>query len=60
MERAKVEDLVSATARLCLWLAGDLEPVSIDVAEQDLDSLYELCIAVERLGRSTFGERWTE
>lgn len=47
-DRTDVQELVSAAARLGLWLAGELEPVSSDVAERDLDSLYELCIAAER------------
>jgi len=53
-ERAKVDDLVAAAARLALWLVGELEPVNSDVVEADLDSLYELCVAVERRAREAF------
>jgi len=58
MDRRAVEEAVSATARLSLWLVDELEPISIDVAEQDLDLLYDLCIAVERKGRESFPDKW--
>lgn len=50
-EKTAVQDAVSACARLALWLAGELEPDNNDVAEQDLDAVYELLVAVERLLR---------
>lgn len=59
MERARVEEAVSATARLCLWVAGELEPVDSAVVAADLDALYELAVAAERLARATF-PKWDE
>jgi len=53
-ERAKVDDLVAAAARLALWLVNELEPVNSAVVEEDLDALYELCVAVERRARDTY------
>jgi len=53
-EKAKVDDLVSACARLALWLVDELEPKDRHVVEEDLDSLYELCVAVERRAREAF------
>jgi len=50
-ERIAVQDAVNACARLALWLAGELEPTSTDVVEQDLDAVYELLVAAERLAR---------
>ena len=53
-EKARVDDLVSAAARLALWLVDELEPLNRNVVEEDLDSLYELCVAVERRARAAF------
>jgi len=58
MNRTEIEAAVSAVARLSLWLADELEPTNSDVAEQDLDLLYDLCIAVERLGRAKYPNSW--
>lgn len=54
-ERVEVQDAVSACARLALWLAGELEPANNDVVEQDLDCVYELLVAAERLARKRQG-----
>lgn len=53
-ERETIELYVSATARLALWLAGDIEPEGIVYVENDLDLLYDMCIAVERKAREAF------
>jgi len=50
-DRVDVTDAVNACARLALFAAGELEPSSSDVLEQDLDAVYELLVAVERLAR---------
>jgi len=55
-EKEEVEEMVSAAARLALFLADAIEPVSSDVLEQDLDKLYEMCIAVERQARAKYPE----
>lgn len=52
-ERVEVQDAVNACARLALWLCGELEPNNSDVLEQDLDALYALLVAAERLGRKS-------
>ena len=53
-ERVDVEQCVSATARLALWLVGDIEPESKGVVEADLDLLYELAVAIERRARDKY------
>jgi len=55
-ERARIDDLVAACARLALWLVDELTPESKRVVEEDLDSLYELCVAVERRARDTYAD----
>lgn len=52
-ERVDVQELVSACARLALYVVDELEPSSSDVLEQDLDALYELAILAEKRGRAT-------
>lgn len=54
MERTT--DAVSAAARLALWVEDQLEPEEMEVVIRDLDLLYELCVAVERLARSKYPE----
>jgi len=46
--RIEIEKLTSACARIALWLADELEPLNSDVAEADLDDIYELAVAGER------------
>jgi len=46
-EREDVEEMVSAVARLCLWLVGDIEPESIEIVEIDLDQLERLLVQSE-------------
>lgn len=53
-ERAAVEDMVAACARLALYLVGELEPDNSGVLEADLDRLYEMCVAVERRARAMY------
>lgn len=50
-EKADVDELVGAVARLALYLVDELEPTSSGVLERDLDDLYELAVAVERKAR---------
>jgi len=52
-ERVEVQDAVNACARIALWLAGELEPNNSDVLEQDLDCVYALLVAAERLARKS-------
>jgi len=54
IEKAELEECVSAVARLALWLADELTPESSDVVEADLDKLYELAIAAEKQARATY------
>jgi len=56
-DRVDVQELVGACARIALFVADELEPVSIDVAERDLDSLYELAVAGERALRRWQAQR---
>jgi len=54
MEREEAERLkeaVSCLARLALYVCDELEPVSSDVLERDLDDVYELLVRVERKAR---------
>jgi len=50
-ERVEIQEMVSACARLALYLADELEPNSNDVLEADLDAVYELLVAVETRAR---------
>jgi len=51
-EAADLKEVVSACARLALYVADELEPASSDVLERDLDDVYELLVAVERRARA--------
>lgn len=51
-DRVDVQELVSACARLALYVVDELEPTSSDVLEADLDALYELAVLCEKKGRA--------
>lgn len=46
-DRADVEQMVSAVARLCLWLVGELAPDAGEIVEIDLEQLERLLVQCE-------------
>lgn len=50
-DRVELQEVVSACARLALYLCDELEPNSNDVLERDLDDVYGMLVAVEKRAR---------
>jgi hypothetical protein len=53
-ENEAVDSVLSAAAALQLWIEDRLEPDTQKVVEDNLDTLYALCVAAERKARSTY------
>jgi len=56
-DKKSFDDIMSLVARLGLFVCDELEPVSLDVLEADLEDLYAFVVAVERKAHIYEGER---
>jgi len=54
MAELSPDQVIGAVARLVLWIRGDLEPLEQKFVEDDLDLLYAVAVAAERLARDKY------